>query len=291
MTKKNRKADEYDSNENTFRMYLKEINRIPVLTREEESKIAKKAARGDTAARDKLISSNLRFVISIARKYQGRGLSFQDLIGEGNIGLLNAIKNFDYKKGYRFITYAVWWIRQAILKAIQDKGRMIRLPTNKINELHTLVKARQVIRSDQNLEHESEILDIAMYLNMAPEKVADLMNISQDAFFLDEGAIKNGCKKIIEDSVDDEFLTVPEESAANTILKEELDEALSTLSERSADVIRCRYGLGDSGPMSLKEIGDRYQLTRERIRQIEKRALISLQRVSRHRKLDSYIAS
>ena len=296
MTKnKNRKpevpAGTFNSDENSLLVYLQEINRIPLLSKDEEEKTAKQAAKGNKAAREKLVNSNLRFVIMVAKKYQGKGLPLEDLISEGNVGLLNAVKHFDPKKGFRFITYAVWWVRQAIIKAIHEKGRMIRLPSNKTTELTRIEKTRQVIQNEPCINSDSEIERIAMFLNMSPEKAADLMQLNQDVLSLDDPLSKDGFSLTIKDLIEDDYINSPVEQTANNILREELETIIGGLEERAADVIRSRYGLGDTGAMTLKEVGIRYNLSRERVRQIEKRALGQIQSSSRSNKLESYIAS
>ena len=250
---------------NSFLSYLRDVNRIPLLSKEEELETAKLAAKGNKAAAEKLVTSNLRFVIMVAKKYQGKGLPLQDMISEGNMGLLNAAKHFDAEKGYRFITYAVWWVRQAIIKAIHEKGRMIRLPSN---------KSRELARAESGLDSNSKELEL----------------IAHDVLSLDEPLSRNDDTVTMKDFIQDELGNSPIEHAANNILKEELEMILNTLEERSAEVLRCRYGLGGTAPMTLSEVGDRYQLSRERIRQIENRAISQLESSSREHKLDSYIA-
>jgi len=278
------------SDENTLLLYLQEINRIPLLSKDEEEKTARLAASGNKAAREKLVNSNLRFVIMVAKKYQGKGLPLEDLISEGNVGLLKAVKHFDAEKGYRFITYAVWWIRQAIIKAIHEKGRMIRLPSNKTSELTKIEKTRQVFQNEPGWKQDSEIQKVAIFLDISPEKTAELLQINQEVISLDDPVSHDGYPMTIKDFIEDEYCKSPVESAANNILKEELDTVLDSLEERAAEVIRCRFGLGDSGPLTLKEVGLRYNLSRERVRQIEKRALVQLLHSSRSHKLESFIA-
>ena len=295
MTKrKNRKADvhgeTFDSEGNTLLLYLQEINRIPLLSKAEEEETAKLAAAGNKIAREKLVNSNLRFVIMVAKKFQGKGVPLEDLISEGNIGLLNALKHFDAKKGYRFITYAVWWIRQAVIKAIHEKGRMIRLPNNKSSELARLEKTRQVIQNEPGAKEDVEIRRIATFLDISPEKAADLMMFSQDVLSLDEPVSSSDFSMTIKDFIEDDFFNSPFEQAASSILKSELETALNGLEKRSAEVLRSRFGFGEAGPLTLKEVGIRYDLSRERVRQIEKRALAQLQRSPNSHKLESYIA-
>ena len=289
VAKKKKKAAPCDSEKNTLYLYMQEINRIPLLSKEEEEKIARLAAEGNKAARDKLVNSNLRFVISIAKKYQNKGLLLEDLISEGNMGLMSAVNHFDASKGYRFITYAVWWIRQSIIKAINEKGRMIRLPGNKSNELIQIDKTRQVIFNESKLSGDAEINKIAEYLEMPLKKAENLLSISQDVLSLDDPAIRHESSITFKDMIEDDHNAAPIDNAVSSVLREELEDGLNGLESRAAEVIRHRYGLGDSGTLTLKEIGVRYNLSRERVRQIEKRALAKLQHYSKRKKLESYI--
>ena len=279
-----------NNEENILRTYLREVNRIPLLKKEEEEKTASLAAKGDKSARERLVNSNLRFVIMVAKKYQGQGLPLEDLIAEGNIGLLSSIDHFDVNKGYRFITYAVWWIRQAIIKALHEKSRMIRLPSNKTNELIKIEKTRQAICCDSGMQSDTELREIAAFLNMSQEKADNLMVISQDVLSLDDHASKSDDSLAIKDYVEDDHTKSPVEYAINCALRDDLEEALSGLGNRAAEVIRCRFGLGNTSPMTLKEIGARYKLSRERVRQIEKRALLQLQNPQERSKLEIYTA-
>jgi len=269
MSKKSKKhyTSENHSNDvgTSFSSYLKDLNRVPLLSKKEELEIAKLAAGGNQAAREKLITANLRFVIMIAKKYQGNGLPLEDLISEGNMGLLHASKNFNADKGYRFITYAVWWVRQAIMKAIHEKGRMIRLPYN---------KSCEVARSKKD----------------PPSHQEETVYMTNDVLSLDGPIYASEGSPALKDLIHDEFGNSPMETAANNILKEEVEAILSGLEERSAEVLRCRFGLGGLAPMTLSEVGDRYHLTRERVRQIENRAISQLESSSKEHKLDSYIA-
>jgi RNA polymerase primary sigma factor len=274
--------------ENVLSMYLKEINRIPLLTREEEDHFARRAAKGDKAAIDKLVSSNLRFVVNVAKKYQNQGLPLSDLISEGNIGLMNAIERFDVDKGYHFISYAVWWIRQAILKAICEKSRMIRLPLNRANELVQIEKARKELQSGKGVEPEIE--DIASSLNMDPDHVADLINISRDLVSLETPVYAEKDSSQLGDFIEDKGYDHPEDEAIESSLKGDINSVLTTLTEKEAEIIQFRFGLNGRSPLSLKEIGDRYNLTKERIRQIEKKALKRLQHPSRSQFLEAYTA-
>jgi RNA polymerase primary sigma factor len=276
------------SDENILSIYLKEINRIALLTREEEENLARRAAAGETEAKNKLVQANLRFVVNVAKKYQNQGLPLADLISEGNIGLMNAIERFDVDKGYHFISYAVWWIRQAILKAICEKSRMIRLPLNRANELVQIEKVRKEIQTGSR--GESEIEEIARQLDMDPDHVADLINISRDLVSLDTPIYDEKDSSLLSDFVIDKRSSSPDESVIDRSLKEEINFVLSSLSQKESDIIQYRFGLNGKRPMSLKEIGNRYKLTKERIRQIEKKALKRLQHPSRSYTLRSYIA-
>ena len=274
--------------ENVLSMYLKEINRIPLLTREEEDKYARLAAKNEQYAKDKLVSANLRFVVNVAKKYQNQGLPLSDLISEGNIGLMNAIERFDVDKGYHFISYAVWWIRQAILKAICEKSRMIRLPLNRANELVQIEKARKELQTGKG--EEPEIEEIATVVNMKPDHVASLLNISRDLVSLETPIYAEKDSSQLGDFIEDGGYMRPEEEAIELSLKEDINSILNTLSVKEAEIIQYRFGLNGRSPLSLKEIGDRYSLTKERIRQIEKKALKRLQHPSRSQFLESYIA-
>jgi len=276
------------NDDNILSLYLKEINTIPLLTREEEVKYATEAASGNEFAKNKLIKANLRFVVNVAKKYQNQGLPLADLISEGNIGLMNAIERFDVEKGYHFISYAVWWIRQAILKAICEKSRMIRLPLNRANELVQIEKVRKDMQSDNGLEPEME--EIAKKLSMEKEHVEDLLNISRDLVSLDTPVYDEKDSSLLSDFVEDKGYQAPDEMAIDNSLKTDINELLNTLSHKEADIIQYRYGLNGRRPMSLKEIGTRYNLTKERIRQIEKKAIKRLQHPSRSQYLASYVA-
>jgi len=276
------------SDENILSLYLKEINNISLLTREEEETYARAAAQGDQRAKDKLVQANLRFVVNVAKKYQNQGLPLADLISEGNIGLLNAIERFDVEKGYHFISYAVWWIRQAILKAICEKSRMIRLPLNRANELVQIEKARKEIQWDSNSEPEVEA--VAKQLDMDPDHVAELINISRDLVSLDTPIYDEKDSSLLSDFIEDRGYKSPDDAAIDTSLQEDINILLKTLSEKEADILEYRFGLNGKRPMSLKEIGNRYKLTKERIRQIEKKALKRLQHPSRSMYLSSYLA-
>jgi RNA polymerase primary sigma factor len=277
-----------NDDENVLSMYLKEINRIPLLTREEEEYHARRAAAGDPASKEKLINANLRFVVNVAKKYQNQGLPLSDLISEGNIGLMNAIDRFDVDKGYHFISYAVWWIRQAILKAICEKSRMIRLPLNRANELVQIEKARKEITGFRG--EEAELREIARTLEMTTEHVSDLLSISRDLVSLETPVYNEKDSSVLGDFIEDRGYIQPEALTIEKALKEDINEVLATLTEKEADIIRFRFGLNGRSPLSLKEIGDRYSLTKERIRQIEKKALRRLQHPKRAQLLEAYVA-
>jgi RNA polymerase primary sigma factor len=274
--------------ENVLSIYLHEINKIPLLTREEEDHYARLAEKGDKAAKDKLVQANLRFVVNVAKKYQNQGLPLSDLISEGNIGLMNAIERFDVNKGYHFISYAVWWIRQAILKAICEKSRMIRLPLNRANELVQIEKVRKDVQGSQG--EDAEITRIAKTLNMDKDHVADLINISRDLISLETPVYAEKDSSMLGDFVEDEGYATPHSQLEEKALKEDINEILATLTDKESEIVQYRFGLNGRTPLSLKEIGDRYKLTKERIRQIEKKALRRLQHPNRARHLESYIA-
>jgi RNA polymerase primary sigma factor len=286
--KAHRTANSQATEENVLSIYLKEINRIPLLTRQEEDSYARKAAQGEQHAKDMLVKSNLRFVVNVAKKYQNQGIPLADLISEGNIGLINAIERYDVDKGYHFISYAVWWIRQAILKAICEKSRMIRLPLNRANELVQIEKARKMVQIGQG--EQAEVAEIAKLLNMDKELVSDLVNISRDLVSLESPVYVEKDSSVIGDFIEDQGHQGPESYAVEQNLKEDIDAILRTLSAKEAEIIRSRFGLGGRRPESLKEIGDRFNLTKERIRQIEKKALKRLQSPNRLELLESYVA-
>ncbi len=288
---KPRKVETYkhsQDDENILSMYLKEINRIPLLTRAEEDFYAREAAKGEKYAKEKLIQANLRFVVNVAKKYQNQGLPLSDLISEGNIGLMNAIERFDVDKGYHFISYAVWWIRQAILKAICEKSRMIRLPLNRANELVQIEKVRKELQSQKGVD--PEVGEIAHILKMSEEHVADLINISRDLVSLETPVYAEKDSSLLGDFVEDSDYKQPEEMVIEHSLQEDINQILDTLTDKEAEIIQYRFGLNGKSPRSLKEIGDQYNLTKERIRQIEKKALKRLQHPSRCQILESYIA-
>jgi len=275
------------ADENVLSLYLKEINRIPLLTREEEEKLARSAAKNDVIAKEKLIRANLRFVVNVAKKYQNQGLPLADLISEGNIGLMNAIDRFDVEKGYHFISYAVWWIRQAILKAICEKSRMIRLPLNRANELVQIEKVKKDIQSERSAEPETA--EIARRLDIEQDHVAELLNISRDLISLDTPVYSEKDSSLLGDFVEDKNYRSPETDTVENALKVDINNVLKTLNEKESEIIQYRFGLNGRRPLSLKEIGSKYKLTKERIRQIEKKALRRLQHPSRSQYLKAYL--
>ena len=270
-------------------LYLKDIKNIPLLTHEEEIELAKKAQAGDKAAKNKLVNSNLRFVVNVAKKYQNHGLDLTDLISEGNIGLITAVEKFDFSKGYHFISYAVWWIRQSILKAVCEKSRAIRLPLNRANELVQIEHARKVVGNKKSEQQEYE--EIASMLNMTSEHVRDMINISRDMVSLD-AEVNNGDNSHTSfgDFQEDTLYGHPDENAIDEAMNNDIEYVLNTLRPNEAKVIRMRYGLNGHKPMSLKEVGEECELTKERIRQIEKHALVRLQHPTRARRLEAYVA-
>ena len=285
---KTKKRKEMD-NDNILALYLKEINKIPLLSREDEEKYARLAAKGDKHARDMLVKSNLRFVVNIAKKYKNNGIGFLDLINEGNIGILHAIEKYDVDRKYHFISYAVWWIRQAILKAIGEKSRMIRLPLNRVGEVVQIEKVKKEFISVSGTE--PEIKDIASQLSLSEEHIKEMISISREHISLESPiASFDADSAKMGDYIEDTMHKQPDEYLIDKSLKEDISKLLSTLSIKEADIIEQRFGLNGESPQSLKEIGDKYNLTKERIRQIEKKALERLQHASRSHYLEAYIA-
>ena len=270
--------------------YLKEINRIPLVSYEEEYDLALKAKNGDIRAREKLINSNLRFVVSVAKQFQGQGLPFEDLINEGNIGLMVALDKYEPEKGYHFISYAVWWIRQSIMKAINEKSRAVRLPLNRANELVQIQKAQKKLM--MNNDGEVSLEELGRETGLDQELIKDLLMINREMISLDS-PIKNkgedSSARVI-DSIEYEGMS-PEESTIEKDLKKDISTALSTLTEKERAVIIRRFGLYDTSPLSLKEIGDMYGLTKERIRQIEKKALEKMSQGESSALLSSYMSA
>jgi len=282
------RAEKAGVEETVLKTYLKEISRIPLLGREEEDRLARAAAQGDVSARNKLVNGHLRFVVSVAKRYQGQGMPLADLISEGNVGLINAVEKYDADRGYHFISYAVWWIRQSILKAICEKSRLIRLPMNRANELIQIGKAQRLLASRGC--GEAEIGEVARLLNMDERQVDDIIAISREMISLEKVVSNGKGTSPLSNFVEDSLHAPPEQEAMKKSLVRELEEVLGTLDSREADVIRFRYGLGRHKPMSLKELGERYALTKERIRQIEEKALARLQHPSRRGRLEAYVA-
>ncbi len=268
--------------------YLKEINRIPLITYDEEYDLALKAKSGDMKAREKLINSNLRFVVSVAKQFQGQGLPFEDLIDEGNIGLMVALDKYEPEKGYHFISYAVWWIRQSIMKAINEKSRAVRLPLNRANELVQIQKAQKKLMVANDGEVSLE--ELGKETGLDTELIKDLLAINREMISLDAPIMNKGeesTSKVV-DSIEYEGMS-PEESTLEGELKKDIETALSTLSEKERKVIIRRFGLYDTTPLSLKEIGDLFGLTKERIRQIEKKALEKMAQGSTSELLSTYM--
>lgn len=262
-------------------IYLKEINNIPLLTPEKEKEYAILATKGDKKAKQKLIDSNLRFVIKIAKKYRNNGLSFSDLISEGNIGLMLAADKFDPSKGFRFISYAVWWIKQTILKAISEKSKIIRLPVNRINELSRIEAERE--KKGSNVEK------IATSMNIDAPTLTAMLNVSQKPLSFDE-PIKKGEETVVGELLKDETHPSPETDVMNQSLKDEIQTMLSSLSNREAEILKYRFGLAGEEPHSLLEVGMEFNLTKERIRQIEKKSIEKLKKVAKNRGLEYYVA-
>ena len=273
----------------TISFYLNDIKNIPLLTQDEEKKLAEEAVKGSLEAKNKLVKSNHRFVITIAKSYQGRGLELSDLISEGNLGLMTAVDHFDVSKGYRFISYAVWWIRQSIQKALCDKSRAIRLPMNKVSELAQVQKAKAIVGSDK--AEAQQISEMAAILSMSEEKVRDMLKLDKDIISLD-APIDTDAKD--SDSFGagfkDEINAGPEERAIESAMKSDVASAVNTLKPTAQKVLRMRYGLNGLKPMSLSEVGAVVGLTKERIRQIEKGAIQTLQLPSKKRRLEAYVA-
>ena len=268
------------------RMYLREIGKIPLLTFEEELELAKRVLEGDEEAKQKLAESNLRLVVSIAKKYVGRGMLFLDLIQEGNMGLIKAVEKFDYKKGYKFSTYATWWIRQAITRAIADQARTIRIPVHMVETINKLIRTSRHLL--QQLGREPTPEEIAEEMEIPVEKVMEIQKIAQDPVSL-ETPIGEEDDSHLGDFIQDEDSPAPQDSAAYTLLKEQLEEVMNTLTPREAKVLKLRFGLEDGRARTLEEVGREFQVTRERIRQIEAKALRKLRHPSRSKKLKDYM--
>lgn len=272
--------------EDPVRMYLKEIGKVDLLTAEEEVELAKRMEAGDEEARKYLAEANLRLVVSIAKRYVGRGMLFLDLIQEGNLGLIKAVEKFDYRKGFKFSTYATWWIRQAITRAIADQARTIRIPVHMVETINKLIRVQRQLLQELGREPTPE--EIADVLDITPERVREIQKISQEPVSL-ETPIGEEEDSHLGDFIQDDNVPVPAESAAFTLLKEQLVDVLETLTERERRVLELRFGLEDGRSRTLEEVGKEFNVTRERIRQIEAKALRKLRHPSRSRKLKDYL--
>lgn len=272
--------------EDPVRMYLKEIGKVPLLSAEREIELAKRMEEGDEDAKKELAEANLRLVVSIAKRYVGRGMLFLDLIQEGNLGLIKAVEKFDYHKGYKFSTYATWWIRQAITRAIADQARTIRIPVHMVETINKLIRVSKQLLQELGREPLPE--EIAKELDMPVERVREILKISQEPVSL-ETPIGEEEDSHLGDFIQDDNVPVPAEAAAQTLLKEQLDEVLDTLTEREQKVLRLRFGMNDGRARTLEEVGKEFDVTRERIRQIEAKALRKLRHPSRSRKLRDYL--
>ena len=272
--------------EDPVRMYLKEIGKVSLLSADEEIELAKRMEKGDEAAKKRLAEANLRLVVSMAKRYVGRGMLFLDLIQEGNLGLIKAVEKFDYRKGYKFSTYATWWIRQAITRAIADQARTIRIPVHMVETINKLIRvSRQLL---QELGREPTPEEIAEEMDMPVDRVREILKISQEPVSL-ETPIGEEEDSHLGDFIQDDNVPVPADAAAFTLLKEQLVEVLSTLTDREQKVLRLRFGLDDGRARTLEEVGKEFNVTRERIRQIEAKALRKLRHPSRSRKLKDYL--
>ena len=272
--------------EDPVRMYLKEIGKVPLLSAEEEIELAKRMENGDQEAKKRLAEANLRLVVSIAKRYVGRGMLFLDLIQEGNLGLIKAVEKFDYRKGYKFSTYATWWIRQAITRAIADQARTIRIPVHMVETINKLIRvSRQLL---QELGREPTPEEISEEMGMPVDRVREILKISQEPVSL-ETPIGEEEDSHLGDFIQDDNVPVPAEAASFTLLREQLVEVLGTLTEREQKVLRLRFGLDDGRARTLEEVGKEFNVTRERIRQIEAKALRKLRHPRRSRKLKDYL--
>ena len=278
-------VDSY-STDDPVRMYLKEIGKVSLLTQEEEIELAVRMSQGDEEAKRRMAEANLRLVVSIAKRYVGRGMLFLDLIQEGNLGLIKAVEKFDYTKGYKFSTYATWWIRQAITRAIADQARTIRIPVHMVETINKVIRvSRQLL---QELGHDPSAEEIAAEMNIPVEKVRDILKIAQEPVSL-ETPIGEEEDSHLGDFIQDDEASQPSEEASYTLLREQLEEVLSTLTPREEQVLRMRFGLTDGKPHTLEEVGKEFDVTRERIRQIESKALRKLRHPSRSKKLRDFL--
>jgi RNA polymerase primary sigma factor len=278
-----------DASDDSVRLYLREIGKIPLLNSEEELALAQKVVAGDKRAKDKMAEANMRLVVSIAKRYSGRGLDLLDLIQEGNTGVLRAVEKFDPDKGFKFSTYATWWIRQAITRAIADQARTIRIPVHMVETINKLLRTQR--RMTQELNREPTIEELAKELEMEPEKVEYVIKIKQDITSLDAGVGRDEGEddSVLGDFIEDEDTATPEESAANQLLKEQVQSVLSSLSEREQKIIKMRFGLENGKSHTLEEVGQEFAVTRERIRQIEAKALAKLRKHKDAKKLHEYL--
>ena len=268
------------------KIYLKEIGRVPLLTSDEETELAKRIAEGDTAAKQRLSEANLRLVVSIAKRYLGRGMQFLDLIQEGNLGLIKAVDKFDHTKGFKFSTYATWWIRQAITRAIADQARTIRIPVHMVETINKVKKISSQLLHQNG--HEPTAEEIAEVINMPTEKVREIMRVAQEPVSL-ETPIGEEEDSHLGDFIPDEDAPAPQDAASHTLLKEQLAEVLATLTPREEKVLKLRFGLEDGRSRTLEEVGEEFNVTRERIRQIEAKALRKLRHPSRSKKLKDFL--
>lgn len=276
-----------DVSDDSVRLYLREIGKIPLLTSEEELELAHRVVAGEKKAKDKMAEANMRLVVSIAKRYVGRGLDLLDLIQEGNTGLLRAVEKFDPDKGFKFSTYATWWIRQAITRAIADQARTIRIPVHMVETINKLLRTQRRLTQELNREPTNE--EIAAEMEMDVEKVEHIMKIKQDIHSLDQSVRDDEEDSVLGDFVEDEDTITPEESATNQLLKEHVQELLNGLSDREQKIIRMRFGLDDGKNHTLEEVGHEFSVTRERIRQIEAKALAKLRKHKESKKLLDYI--
>ena len=267
-------------------MYLKEIGRVPLLSAEREAELSKRMAEGDEKAKQELVEANLRLVVSIAKKYVGKGLFFLDLIQEGNLGLMKAVSKFDYTKGYKFSTYATWWIRQAIPRAIADQARTIRIPVHMVETIHKYTKRSREM--SQELGRDATPEEIAKDLNVSPEKIREIIKVAQDPISL-ETPVGEEEDSHIGDFIEDQDSPAPADAASYALLREQLCEVLHTLTPREEHVLKLRFGLEDGRARTLEEVGQKFNITRERIRQIEAKALRKLRHPSRSKKLRDYL--
>jgi RNA polymerase primary sigma factor len=268
------------------KMYLKEIGKVPLLSLEREAELSERMSKGDEAAKKELVEANLRLVVSIAKRYVGKGLFFLDLIQEGNLGLMKAVSKFDYTKGYKFSTYATWWIRQAITRAIADQARTIRIPVHMVETIHKVTKVQRQKLQEYGRDVSAE--EIAKEMNMSPEKVREIMKIAQDPISL-ETPVGEEEDSHIGDFIEDDASPAPADAASYTLLREQLCEVLHTLTPREEQVLKLRFGLEDGRTRTLEEVGQQFNITRERIRQIEAKALRKLRHPSRSKKLKDYL--